>query len=69
MRSIGRPDTLTAQHVEVAIVLHAMLGESAATEYLDKHRVPSYITRRIIAGGGNRRGHHNELGLRTSAAC
>lgn len=69
LRTIGRPDTLTAQRVEVAIVLHAMLGESAAAEYLDKHRVPSYITRRVLAKGSQRRGSHNEHGVRTSSAC
>ena len=63
-RSAGRPDSLTAQHVEVAIVLHAMLGDSAATDYLHKHRVPAHIAARVLQASGRRRGSHNEQGVR-----
>lgn len=64
LRTVGRPDSLTAQHVEVAIVLHAMLGDSAATEYLHKHRVPAHIAARVLHPAGRRRGCHDEQGVR-----
>lgn len=68
LRPVGRPDTLTAQHVEVAIVLHAMLGDSAASDYLSKHRVACHIIARILHPTGRRRGSYNEYGVRIEAA-
>ena len=65
LRTIGRPDTLTAQRVEVGIVLHAMLGESAAAEYLNKHAVNACVIARVLNGQGRRRGTHDASGIRT----
>ena len=64
-RTIGRPDTLTAQRVEVGIVLNAMLGISAATEYLDKHAVDVDVMLRVLSPTGRRRGTHDANGVRT----
>jgi hypothetical protein len=58
VRAVGRPDTLTAQHVEVAIVLHAMLGDDAAADYLKKFRVAPHVAQRILQGQ-RRRGSHD----------
>lgn len=65
LRTIGRPDTLTAQRVEVAIVLHAMLGMSAATDYLIKHAVDSHVMQRVLNCTARRRGSHDVNGVRT----
>ena len=66
-RSIGRPDTLTAQRVEVGLVLHAMLGVSAATDYFSKHDVCQQIATRVLSPKGPRRGTHDANGIRTVA--
>ncbi len=68
LRIAGRPDTLTAQRVEVAIVLHAMLGESAASDYLQQQRVPAHVVARILHAGGRRRGRHDAHGVRVEPA-
>ncbi len=65
VRSMGRPDTLTAQRVEVGIVLHAMLGMSAATEYFGKHGVNDAVAERVLSPTGRRRGNHDANGIRT----
>lgn len=52
---IGRPDTLTSQHVEVGIVLHAMLGEACAADYLARHDVASAIAQRVLTHPEKRR--------------
>ena len=65
VRSMGRPDTLTAQRVEVGIVLHAMLGMSAATEYFGKHGVNDAVALRVLSPTGRRRGSHDANGIRT----
>lgn len=65
LRTIGRPDTLTAQRVEVGMVLHAMLGRSAAAEYLIKHAVDPGVMERVLSGNGRRRGTHDASGVRT----
>ena len=65
LRTIGRPDTLTAQRVEVGIVLNAMLGMSAATEYLSRHAVNDCVMQRVLSPNGRRRGTHDESGVRT----
>lgn len=69
LRAIGRPDTLTAQHVEVAIVLHAMLGTEAAGDYLQKFRVAPAVAQRILHPHGRRRGSHDAHGVRIGASC
>lgn len=65
LRTIGRPDTLTAQRVEVGMVLLAMLGKSAAEEYLVKHAVDAGVMERVLSGNGRRRGTHDTSGIRT----
>ena len=65
LRTIGRPDTLTAQRVEVGMVLYAMLGKSAAAEYLAKHSVDPGVMERVLSGNGRRRGTHDASGVRT----
>ena len=65
LRTIGRPDTLTAQRVEVGIVLNAMLGLSAATDYLRKHAVDDSVMQRVLSATGRRRGTHDASGIRT----
>lgn len=64
LRSISRHDTLTAQRIEVGLVLHAMLGIDAATEYLSKHGVDDDVILRVLSLGGPRRGSHDEYGVR-----
>jgi hypothetical protein len=64
-RSIGRPDTLTAQRVEVGIVLHAMLGEAAASDYFAKHKIDPSVALRVLNPAGRRRGTHDASGVRT----
>lgn len=65
LRTIGRPDSLTAQRVEVGMVLLAMLGKSAAAEYLVKHAVDPIVMERVLSGNGRRRGTHDASGVRT----
>ena len=64
-RSIGRPDTLTAQRVEVGIVLYAMLGVAAANEYFAKHNIDTALAQRVLSPAGRRRGNHDANGVRT----
>jgi hypothetical protein len=64
LRCIGRPDSLTAQRVEVGIVLNAMLGLAAATEYLTKHAVDAQVMLRVLSPLGRRRGNHDASGVR-----
>ncbi len=63
LRTIGRPDTLTSQRVEVGIVLNAMLGTSAATEYLSKHAIADAVMQRVLSPTGRRRGSHDASGI------
>ena len=65
LRTIGRPDSLTAQRVEVGIVLNAMLGVAAATEDLSKHAVDDGVMQRVLSPTGRRRGNHDASGVRT----
>ncbi|MES2318877.1 MAG: hypothetical protein V4631_15460 [Pseudomonadota bacterium] len=67
VRSIGRPDTLTAQRIEVGLVLYAMLGEAAANDYFAKHNIDSSIAQRVLNPAGRRRGSHDSNGVRTGA--
>lgn len=64
LRKIGRPDALMAQHVDVAIVLNAMLGRSAAEDYLKRYEVPQGVIERVLAPEGRRRGTHDANGVR-----
>ena len=65
LRTIGRPDSLTAQRIEVGIVLNAMLGIAAATDYLSKHAVDACLIQRVLSTTGRRRGSHDASGVRT----
>ena len=65
LRTIGRPDSLTAQRIEVGIVLNAMLGMSAATDYLSKHAINVDVIERVLCETGRRRGSHDASGVRT----
>lgn len=64
-KSIGRPDTLTAQRVEVGLVLQAMLGEAAAIDYFAKHNIDNALAQRVLTPAGRRRGSHDVNGVRT----
>lgn len=68
LRSVSRPDILTAQRVEVALVLQAMLGTSAANDYLVKHEVDIHVVLRVLSPHGPRRGSHDEFGIRKAQA-
>jgi hypothetical protein len=65
VRVLGRPDTLTAQRVEVGMVLHAMLGMAAAVDYFGKHGVNDAVVQRVLSNQGRRRGTHDANGVRT----
>jgi hypothetical protein len=52
---VGRPDSLTAQRIQVGLVLHQMLGEQAATAYLARQAVTDKVARRVLSDGGRRR--------------
>lgn len=64
-QQIGRPDSLTSQHVEVGLVLNAMLGASAAADYLARRKVDPKIAERVLSKSGRRRGTHDASGLPT----
>lgn len=64
LRSIRRPDALSAQHVEVGIVLNAMLGREAANDYLVRHAIGDDVIARVLDPLGRRRGRHDESGVR-----
>ncbi|WP_426107548.1 hypothetical protein [Massilia sp. TSP1-1-2] len=52
---VGRPDSLTAQRIQVGLVLSQMLGEQAAAAYLSRQAVDAKVTRRVLSSGGRRR--------------
>jgi hypothetical protein len=54
-RPLGRPDSLTAQRIEVGLILHTMLGMSAASEYLVRQSVSAKVMRRVLSATGRRR--------------
>ncbi len=64
LRCIGRPDSLTSQHIEVGLVLNAMLGFSAANDYLERQEIDPAIIVRVLSEGGPRRGEHDASGIR-----
>ena len=53
--SLGRPDRLTAQRVEVGLVLNTMLGAEAASAYLARQSVSAKIAQRVLSASGRRR--------------
>lgn len=54
-KPIGRPDTLTAQHIDVSLVLQKMLGRSSAADYLARNHVDIDVARRVLNQSGKRR--------------
>jgi hypothetical protein len=64
LRVTGRPDTLTAQKVEVGIILQAMLGTPAAAEYLENNAIERSVALRVLFEPHLRRGHHDAYGIR-----
>jgi hypothetical protein len=51
----GRPDSTTAQRVQVGLVLSQMLGEQAASAYLARQAVNAKVAQRVLSDGGRRR--------------
>jgi hypothetical protein len=64
LRLTGRPDALTAQKVEVGIVLQAMLGTTAAAEYFDNNAIARSVALRVLFQPELRRGRHDAFGIR-----
>lgn len=64
LRLTGRPDVLTAQKVEVGIVLQAMLGTQAAAEYFDNNAINRAVALRVLFQPTLRRGRHDASGIR-----
>jgi hypothetical protein len=60
----GRPDHLTAQKVEVGIILQAMLGTQAAIEYMDNNAINRLVAARVLNQPEQRRGRHDQHGVR-----
>jgi hypothetical protein len=63
LRDAGRADALTAQKVEVAIILQAMLGTPAAAEYLENNAVDAAVAQRVLYRPKERRGRHDANGI------
>jgi hypothetical protein len=63
LRMTGRPDVLTAQKVEVAIILQAMLGIQTAAEYLANNAVDAAVALRVLYQPQLRRGRHDANGI------
>jgi hypothetical protein len=63
-RLAGRPDLLTAQKVEVGIILQAMLGTQAAAEYMDSNAIDPQVAQRVLNSPEKRRGRHDASGIR-----
>jgi hypothetical protein len=60
----GRPDHLTAQKVEVGIILQAMLGTQAAIEYMENNAINRHVASRVLNQPELRRGRHDQHGVR-----
>ena len=60
----GRPDHLTAQKVEVGLILQAMLGTQAAVEYMDSNAINRCVAARVLNQPEQRRGRHDQHGVR-----
>lgn len=63
LRIVGRPDLLTAQKVEVSIILQAMLGTPVAAEYLADNEVDMSVSMRVLTKPALRRGRHDANGI------
>jgi hypothetical protein len=60
---LGRPDSLTAQRIQVGLVLKAMLGASAASDYFARQAVNTKIAQRVLSESGRRRRDDNDVPL------
>jgi hypothetical protein len=60
----GRPDHLTAQKVEVGIILQAMLGTQAAIDYMENNAINRKVAARVLHHPELRRGRHDQHGVR-----
>jgi DNA mismatch repair protein MutH len=54
-QQVGRPDSLTAQRIQVGLVLNQMLGEQAASAYLARQEVDAKVAQRVLSDSGRRR--------------
>lgn len=62
-----RRDRLTAQKVEVGIILQAMLGTQAALEYMDNNAIHRSVAARVLNQPEMRRGRHDAHGIQVAA--
>ena len=49
-QQVGRPDSATAQRIQVGLVLSQMLGEEAASAYLARQSVDAKVAQRVLNG-------------------
>ena len=49
--------------MEVSLVLHAMLGQSAASAYLARHAVDARIAQRVLSETGKQRSSDGASGI------
>lgn len=54
---LGRPDSITAERIEVGLILNTMLGATAALDYLARQSVSPKVARRVLSESGRRRRH------------
>lgn len=52
---LGRPDRLTAQCIEVGLILNTMLGAAAASDYMARQSVSAKVAQRVLSESGRRR--------------
>ena len=64
---VERHDRLTAQKVEVGIILQAMLGTQAALEYMDNNAIHRSVAARVLNQPEMRRGRHDAHGIQVAA--
>ncbi len=60
---LGRPDSLTAQRIQVGLVLNAMLGASAASDYFARQSVNAKTAQRVLSESGRRRRSDEDVKL------
>ncbi|MFL6658321.1 MAG: hypothetical protein ACJ8GW_09635 [Massilia sp.] len=52
---VGRPDSVTAHSIEVALVVNALLGTEAASDYLARQAVSARTAQRVLSATGRHR--------------
>ena len=60
---LGRPDSVTAQRIQVGLVLNAMLGASAASDYFARQSVNAKTAQRVLSESGRRRRSDDDVKL------